>query len=174
MQPKSVVDVMKCEVAKFYKLTAAGQVVPIRFEVPRANLNLFHDDLFPGIPLFSSFLSLLISFPSPLFSSYFPPIFSRLLGARSFRCTSRCLAPTEHFPRRFNLFSGIRLVLSLLLPLPLSFFSLLPDHSLALQGASCEPVPLRHSFLLSSTLPCSFRGQVITLRFKVSPALVHE
>ena len=141
MQPKSVVDVMKCEVAKFYKLTAAGQVVPIRFEVPRANLNLFHDDLFPGIPLFSSSLSLLISFPSPsillLFTAYSPPIFSLLLGARSFRCTARCLAPTEHIPRRFNLFPGIRLVLSLSysLPLPLSFFSLLPDHSLALQGA---------------------------------------
>eukprot|EP00026_Physarum_polycephalum_P002569 Phypoly_transcript_02576.p2 GENE.Phypoly_transcript_02576~~Phypoly_transcript_02576.p2 ORF type:complete len:389 (+),score=74.22 Phypoly_transcript_02576:1524-2690(+) len=47
MQPKVIVDVMKCEVARFYKLTAAGQVIPLRFEVPRANLNLFHDDLFP-------------------------------------------------------------------------------------------------------------------------------
>jgi coronin-1B/1C/6 len=47
VQPKATVDVMKCEVARFYKLTAAGQVIPLRFEVPRANLNLFHDDLFP-------------------------------------------------------------------------------------------------------------------------------
>lgn len=47
MQPKSIVDVMKTEVARFYKLTAAGQVIPLRFDVPRANLNLFHEDLFP-------------------------------------------------------------------------------------------------------------------------------
>jgi len=46
-QPKWVVDVMKCEVARFFKLTAAGQVIPLRFEVPRANLQLFHDDLYP-------------------------------------------------------------------------------------------------------------------------------
>jgi len=47
VQPKSVSEVMKCEVAKFFKLTTAGQVVPLRFEVPRANLQLFHEDLYP-------------------------------------------------------------------------------------------------------------------------------
>jgi len=47
IQPKWVVDVMKTEVARFFKLTAAGQVIPLRFEVPRANLQLFHDDLYP-------------------------------------------------------------------------------------------------------------------------------
>jgi len=45
--PKIGVDVMKCEVARFLKLTAQGQVIRLRFEVPRQNLNLYHDDLFP-------------------------------------------------------------------------------------------------------------------------------
>lgn len=47
IQPKWTCDVMKTEVAKFFKLTANGQVIPLRFEVPRANLQLFHDDLYP-------------------------------------------------------------------------------------------------------------------------------
>jgi len=47
MLPKIGVDVMKCEVARFLKLTAQGQVVRIRFEVPRSNLQLYHEDLFP-------------------------------------------------------------------------------------------------------------------------------
>jgi len=47
--PKAgVVDVMKCEVARFLKLTAQGQVVRIRFEVPRSNLAIFHDDIYPN------------------------------------------------------------------------------------------------------------------------------
>jgi WD40 repeat protein len=41
------VDVMKCEVARFLKLTAQGQIVRLRFEVPRSNLMLFHEDIFP-------------------------------------------------------------------------------------------------------------------------------
>jgi WD40 repeat protein len=41
------IDVMKCEVARFLKLTAQGQIVRIRFEVPRSNLSLFHEDIFP-------------------------------------------------------------------------------------------------------------------------------
>jgi len=46
--PKAgVVDVMKCEVARFLKLTAQGSIIRIRFEVPRSNLALFHDDIFP-------------------------------------------------------------------------------------------------------------------------------
>lgn len=45
--PKSVVNVMKCEVARFLKLTPQGQVIPIRFEVPRQNQDWFQDDLFP-------------------------------------------------------------------------------------------------------------------------------
>jgi len=45
--PKVGVDVMKCEVARFLKLTAQGQVVRIRFEVPRQNMSLFHEDIFP-------------------------------------------------------------------------------------------------------------------------------
>jgi len=40
-------NVMKCEVAKFIKLTPNGQVIPIRFEVPRQNMDFFQDDLFP-------------------------------------------------------------------------------------------------------------------------------
>jgi coronin-1B/1C/6 len=41
------VDVMKCEVARFLKLTAQGQIIRIRFEVPRSNLAIFHDDIYP-------------------------------------------------------------------------------------------------------------------------------
>jgi len=47
MLPKWTVEPMKCEVAKFLKLTSQGQVVPLRFEVPRQNMNFFHDDLYP-------------------------------------------------------------------------------------------------------------------------------
>ncbi|EFA76025.1 hypothetical protein PPL_10604 [Heterostelium album PN500] len=45
--PKSVCDVMKCEIARVVKLCPNGQVIPIRFEVQRQNNQFFHDDLFP-------------------------------------------------------------------------------------------------------------------------------
>jgi len=45
--PKTSVNVMKCEVSRFLKLTPQGQVIPIRFEVPRQNQDWFQDDLFP-------------------------------------------------------------------------------------------------------------------------------
>jgi len=45
--PKTMCNVMKCEVAKFLKLTPNGQVIPIRFEAPRQNMDFFQDDLFP-------------------------------------------------------------------------------------------------------------------------------
>jgi len=45
--PRSVCNVMKCEITRFLKLTPTGQVIPIRFEVPRQNMNIFQDDLFP-------------------------------------------------------------------------------------------------------------------------------
>jgi len=45
--PKANCNVMKCEVAKFLKLTPNGQVIPIRFEVPRQNMDFFQDDIFP-------------------------------------------------------------------------------------------------------------------------------
>jgi len=58
MQSKWVCDPMKCEVAKCMKLTAQGQIIPIRFEVPRSNMNLFHEDLYPdsfdGQPVMTS------------------------------------------------------------------------------------------------------------------------
>jgi len=47
MLPKKLCDPMKCEVAKCVKITSAGLIIPIRFEVPRSNMNLFHDDLYP-------------------------------------------------------------------------------------------------------------------------------
>jgi len=46
--PKSSCNVMKCEVAKFLKLTPNGQVIPIRFEAPRQNMDFFQEDLFPS------------------------------------------------------------------------------------------------------------------------------
>lgn len=33
--PKRIVDVRKCEVARFLKLTPQGQIIPLRFCVPR-------------------------------------------------------------------------------------------------------------------------------------------
>jgi len=45
--PKSVCNLMKCEIARFLKLTPQGQVIPIRYECPRQNMDFFHDDLFP-------------------------------------------------------------------------------------------------------------------------------
>jgi len=47
IQPKFACDLMKCEIARFFKLTSAGQVIPLRFEVPRANMQFFHEDLYP-------------------------------------------------------------------------------------------------------------------------------
>jgi coronin-1B/1C/6 len=46
--PKAACNVMKCEVAKFIKLTPTGQVIPIRFEVPRQNMDFFQEDLYPN------------------------------------------------------------------------------------------------------------------------------
>eukprot|EP01102_Stenamoeba_stenopodia_P011232 TRINITY_DN3436_c0_g1_i1.p1 TRINITY_DN3436_c0_g1~~TRINITY_DN3436_c0_g1_i1.p1 ORF type:complete len:427 (-),score=124.03 TRINITY_DN3436_c0_g1_i1:129-1322(-) len=47
MLPKTSCNVMKCEVQKFLKLTPNGQVIPIRFEVPRQHTDWFQEDLFP-------------------------------------------------------------------------------------------------------------------------------
>jgi len=48
--PKRCCDVMKCEIIKFLKLTPNGNVVQIRFEVPRAENQFFQDDIFPDTP----------------------------------------------------------------------------------------------------------------------------
>jgi WD40 repeat protein len=45
--PRSVNEIMKCEITRFLKLTPQGQVIPIRFEIPRQNMAFFQDDLFP-------------------------------------------------------------------------------------------------------------------------------
>jgi coronin-1B/1C/6 len=45
--PKTNCNVMKCEITRFLKLTPTGQVIPIRFEVPRQSYDFFQDDLFP-------------------------------------------------------------------------------------------------------------------------------
>jgi len=45
--PKTALDVMRCEIMRFLKLTPQGQVIPLRFEVPRADNQFFQDDLFP-------------------------------------------------------------------------------------------------------------------------------
>jgi len=45
--PKSFCTISKCEVTRFLKLTPQGQVIPIRFEVPRANMDFFQEDLYP-------------------------------------------------------------------------------------------------------------------------------
>lgn len=47
MLPKSSCEVMKCEIARLVKLTPQGGIVPIRFEVPRADAQFFQEDLFP-------------------------------------------------------------------------------------------------------------------------------
>jgi len=46
MLPKSVCQVMKCEIARFLKLSGK-RIEPIRFEVPRAQNQFFQEDLFP-------------------------------------------------------------------------------------------------------------------------------
>jgi WD40 repeat protein len=45
--PKTSCNIMACEVDRFLKLTPQGQIIPIRFEVPRQNQAFFQDDLFP-------------------------------------------------------------------------------------------------------------------------------
>jgi len=45
--PKQSCDVMKCEVMKMLKLTPSGNVIPLRFEVPRKENAFFQDDLYP-------------------------------------------------------------------------------------------------------------------------------
>eukprot|EP01100_Stratorugosa_tubuloviscum_P009380 TRINITY_DN392_c1_g1_i1.p1 TRINITY_DN392_c1_g1~~TRINITY_DN392_c1_g1_i1.p1 ORF type:complete len:392 (+),score=188.84 TRINITY_DN392_c1_g1_i1:104-1279(+) len=45
--PKHELNVMKCEIFRALKLSLA-QIIPIRFEVPRQNLDFFQDDLFPN------------------------------------------------------------------------------------------------------------------------------
>lgn len=45
--PKRTCDVMKCEVMKMLKLTPNGNVISLRFEVPRKENVFFQDDLYP-------------------------------------------------------------------------------------------------------------------------------
>eukprot|EP01114_Cavostelium_apophysatum_P020730 TRINITY_DN702_c0_g1_i1.p1 TRINITY_DN702_c0_g1~~TRINITY_DN702_c0_g1_i1.p1 ORF type:complete len:406 (-),score=105.45 TRINITY_DN702_c0_g1_i1:73-1290(-) len=45
--PKSSCDVMKCEVMRMLKITPNGNVVPLKFEVPRKENVFFQDDLYP-------------------------------------------------------------------------------------------------------------------------------
>jgi len=45
--PKSFNDVKKCEIFRMAKLTPSGLLVPIRFEVPRAENQFFQEDIFP-------------------------------------------------------------------------------------------------------------------------------
>jgi len=56
--PKQACDVKKCEVMRLLKLTPNGNVVPIRFEVPRTENAFFQEDLYPdtfdGKPSMSS------------------------------------------------------------------------------------------------------------------------
>jgi len=56
--PKKSCDVMKCEVTRMLKLTPSGNVVPIKFEVPRKENVFFQEDIFPdtfdGKPSMSS------------------------------------------------------------------------------------------------------------------------
>lgn len=48
MLPKSVCDVDSCEIARFFKLTPAGQVIPLNFCVPRRHVgDFFQDDIYP-------------------------------------------------------------------------------------------------------------------------------
>jgi Type of WD40 repeat len=48
MLPKSVCDVMSCEIVRFFKLTPTGQVIPMNFSVPRRHVgDFFQDDIFP-------------------------------------------------------------------------------------------------------------------------------
>jgi len=45
--PKTSCDVMKCEILRLLKITPSGVIVPIKFEVPRAESQFFQEDLFP-------------------------------------------------------------------------------------------------------------------------------
>jgi len=45
--PKQSMDVMKCETMRLLKITPQGQVIPIRFEIPRQENVFFQDDIFP-------------------------------------------------------------------------------------------------------------------------------
>jgi len=55
--PKRNLNVMECEIARFYKLSQR-EVIPISFMVPRLNKDFFQDDLFPdtwdGQPVYSA------------------------------------------------------------------------------------------------------------------------
>lgn len=46
-QPKTSLDVMKCEIFRMLKLTSKGQVIPIRFSLSRSDSNFFQDDIYP-------------------------------------------------------------------------------------------------------------------------------
>jgi len=52
--PKSSCDVMKCEIDRLVKLTPQGQIVPIKFEVPRKDNHYFQEDLFPDTMYYSN------------------------------------------------------------------------------------------------------------------------
>jgi len=45
--PKTSLDVMKCEIMRFLKLTPNGNVITVRFEVPRQDNQFFQEDIFP-------------------------------------------------------------------------------------------------------------------------------
>jgi len=45
--PKSMNDVKKCEIIRIGKLTPNGLLVPIKFEIPRAENQFFQEDIFP-------------------------------------------------------------------------------------------------------------------------------
>eukprot|EP00008_Paramoeba_atlantica_P015089 CAMPEP_0201491908 /NCGR_PEP_ID=MMETSP0151_2-20130828/31756_1 /ASSEMBLY_ACC=CAM_ASM_000257 /TAXON_ID=200890 /ORGANISM="Paramoeba atlantica, Strain 621/1 / CCAP 1560/9" /LENGTH=398 /DNA_ID=CAMNT_0047878511 /DNA_START=34 /DNA_END=1230 /DNA_ORIENTATION=+ len=47
--PKTSLDVMKCEIFRMLKLTPKGQVIPLKFSIPRQESlsTFFQDDLFP-------------------------------------------------------------------------------------------------------------------------------
>ncbi|PRP80337.1 actin binding protein [Planoprotostelium fungivorum] len=46
--PKTNVDAVKCEIARFIKVSPNGLATSIRFEVPRRENSFFQDDLFPN------------------------------------------------------------------------------------------------------------------------------
>jgi coronin-1B/1C/6 len=46
--PKTSMDVMKCEIFRLLKLTPKGQVIPIKFSLPRADSMFFQDDIYPN------------------------------------------------------------------------------------------------------------------------------
>lgn len=45
--PRSAVDVTRCEVSRFIKLTPNNSVQSVSMIIPRKNLELFHEDLYP-------------------------------------------------------------------------------------------------------------------------------